>query len=187
MIFYNLNAPHFLLMILHASRFFVDDSHSSPIKITGDAYYTSYFLDTTLCTSLRLRSTLLRSTPPTLVMSTITIPPTSRPRAGTNAPSCSERACKSDEQRAQEKEHKLARKVKIKAAVDVAIDQIDDIIEGLAAETGIGFKQACSYVHLGGRIFKGRRRPSIQNAYRFCSARVEDGRCEYMYFAAASA
>ncbi|KAH9953265.1 hypothetical protein BGW80DRAFT_1259398 [Lactifluus volemus] len=124
----------------------------------------------------RLRSTLLRSTPPTLVMSTITIPPTSRPGAGTNAPSCSERARKSDEQRAQEKEHKLARKVKIKAAVDVAIDQIDDIIEGLAAETGIGFKQACSYVHLGGRIFKGRRRPSIQNAYRFCSARVEDGR-----------
>ncbi|KAH9977399.1 hypothetical protein BGW80DRAFT_1250094, partial [Lactifluus volemus] len=78
----------------------------------------------------RLRSTLLRSTPPTLVMSTITIPPTSRPGAGTNAPSCSERARKSDEQRAQEKEHKLARKVKIKAAVDVAIDQIDDIIEG---------------------------------------------------------
>ncbi|KAH9966230.1 hypothetical protein BGW80DRAFT_1462373 [Lactifluus volemus] len=125
---------------------------------------------------MQLRSTLLRSTPPTLVMSTITIPPTSRPGAGTNAPSCSERARKSDEQRAQEKEHKLARKVKIKAAVDVAIDQIDDIIEGLAAETGIGFKQACSYVHLGGRIFKGRRRPSIQNAYRFCSARVEDGR-----------
>ncbi|KAI0245242.1 hypothetical protein BJV78DRAFT_1158872 [Lactifluus subvellereus] len=85
-------------------------------------------------------------------------------------------APKSDEQRAKEKEDNLARKMKLNAAIDVAINQIDEIIEALADEYNIGFTQACSYVHLGGRIFKDRRRPTIQNAYRFCWARVEDGR-----------
>jgi hypothetical protein len=110
---------------------------------------------------------------------TITI--ASNPRAGTDTHSGSGNIPKSNEQRAQEKEHNLARKRKLKAAIDAAIEQIDDIIEGLAAETGIGFTKACNYVHLGGRIFKGRRRPTIQNAYRFCSARVEDGRCKSTY------
>jgi Pup-like protein len=90
-------------------------------------------------------------------------------------------APKSDEQRAKEKEDNLTRKTKLKAAIDVAIDQIDNIIEALADEYNIGFSQACNYVHLGGRVFKDRRRPTIQNAYSFCWARVEDGRCECAY------
>jgi hypothetical protein len=93
-------------------------------------------------------------------------------------------APKSDEQRAKEKEDNLARKMKLNAAIDVAINQIDEIIGALADEYNIGFTQASSYVHLGGRIFKDRRRPTIQNAYRFCWARVEDGRCECAYSSA---
>jgi hypothetical protein len=89
-------------------------------------------------------------------------------------------APKSNEQRARAKEDATARKRSLRIAVDVAIEQIDDIIEALAREQGIGFTQACNYVHLGGRVFKGRRRPTIQNAYRFCWARVEDGRCMYI-------
>jgi hypothetical protein len=90
--------------------------------------------------------------------------------------------------RAQEKENTVARKVKLKASIDLAIEQIDDIIQALADEYSIGFAQASDYVHFAGRILKDRRRPSIQNAYRFCWARVEDGRCEFLkHFIAAVA
>jgi hypothetical protein len=80
----------------------------------------------------------------------------SNPRAGTNTHSCSGNILKSNEQHAQEKEYNLTRKRKLKATIDATIEQIDDIIKGLAAETGISFTKACNYVHLGGHILKGR-------------------------------
>ena len=110
---------------------------------------------------------------------TITI--ASNPRVGTDTHSGSGNIPKSNEQRVQEKEHNLARKRKLKATIDAAIEQINNIIEGLATETGIGFTKACNYVHLGGHIFKGHQHPTIQNTYRFCSMRVEDGRCKSTY------
>jgi hypothetical protein len=83
-----------------------------------------------------------------------------------------------DQQRAQEKARNVDKKQRLNAAITATIEKIDDLIEGLADEYGINFSQACNYVHLGGRVFKDRRRPSIQNAYRFCWARVMDGRCK---------
>jgi hypothetical protein len=79
---------------------------------------------------------------------------------------------------AQDKADALAGKQKLKADIAAAIEAIDRIIEELADEHEITFERASTLVHLGGRILKDRRRPSIQNAYRFCLARVEDGRCQ---------
>ncbi|KAI0245000.1 hypothetical protein BJV78DRAFT_1159290 [Lactifluus subvellereus] len=109
-----------------------------------------------------------------LSLRVMTVSSTSEPRVKSKARA--KPAPKSDEQHAREKEDNITRKMKLKAAIDTAIGQIDDIIGALADEYNIGFSQACSYVHLGARVFKDRRRPTIQNAYRFCWARVEDGR-----------
>lgn len=87
-------------------------------------------------------------------------------------------APRSEEQRASAKADAALKKVKLKVAVDVASEAIDRIIEDLADEHNLTVEYASTLVHLGGRVFKDRRRPSIQNAYRFCLARVEDGRCE---------
>jgi hypothetical protein len=96
----------------------------------------------------------------------MTVSSTSEPRVKSKARA--KPAPKSDKQRAREKEDNITRKMKLKAAIDTAIGQIDDIIGALADEYNIGFSQACSYVHLGAHVFKDRRCPTIQNAYRFC-------------------
>ncbi|KAH9955333.1 hypothetical protein BGW80DRAFT_1258233 [Lactifluus volemus] len=83
---------------------------------------------------------------------------------------------KSDQERASAKAQATEKKVKLNAAIKAAIEVIDKIIEDLADEHEITFDHASTMVHLGGRVFKDRRRPSIQNAYRFCLARIEDGR-----------
>ncbi|KAI0247021.1 hypothetical protein BJV78DRAFT_1285900 [Lactifluus subvellereus] len=101
---------------------------------------------------------------------------TSTSKLGVKSKGRAKPAPKSDKQHAKEKEDNLARKMKLNAAINVAINQIDEIIEALADEYNIGFTQACSYVHLGGHIFKDCRHPTIQNVYRFCWAQVEDGR-----------
>ncbi|KAI0246838.1 hypothetical protein BJV78DRAFT_1286066 [Lactifluus subvellereus] len=106
----------------------------------------------------------------------MTVSSTTGPGVRSKSKARAKPAPKSDEQRTKEKEDNIARKMKLKAAIDIAISQIDDIIETLADEHNIAFDQACSYVHLGGRVFKDRRRPTIQNAYRFCWAQVEDER-----------
>jgi hypothetical protein len=87
-------------------------------------------------------------------------------------------APKTAEQRAAIKADSLQKKLRLKAGIKEAMGAIEKIIEDLADEHEIPFDHACTYVHLGGRVFKDRRRPSIQNAYRYCLARVEDGRCE---------
>jgi hypothetical protein len=86
---------------------------------------------------------------------------------------------KTDEERARQKADKIEKQIKLKVAIAAAIDTIDTIINDLADEHRITFERASMLVHLGGRVFKDRRRPSIQNAYQFCLARVEDGRCKY--------
>jgi hypothetical protein len=82
---------------------------------------------------------------------------------------------------------KEARQKSLKAGVAAAIEAIDGIIEDLADEHEIAFEKASMLVHVGigdvGRVFDDRQRrhrrpPSIGNAYRFCRARVEDGRCQ---------
>jgi hypothetical protein len=91
---------------------------------------------------------------------------------------CGPPAPKTDKQRTQQKAQNIAKKQRLNTAICSTIEKIDELIGALADEYDIGFAQACNYVHLGGRIFKDRRRPSIQNAYRFCLARVEDERCK---------
>ena len=90
---------------------------------------------------------------------------TCNPGAGANTHSSPGNISKSDKQHVQKSEYNLARKRKIKTAIDATINQIDDIIKGLATKTGIGFTKACNYVHLGRCIFKGYQCPTIQNAY----------------------
>jgi ribosomal protein L7Ae-like RNA K-turn-binding protein len=87
-------------------------------------------------------------------------------------------APKSEEQRAREKADAAKKKVKLKAGITAATEAINKIIEDLADEHEVTFEYASTMVHLGGRVFKDRRRPSIQNAYWFCLACVEDRRCE---------
>ncbi|KAI0259736.1 hypothetical protein BC834DRAFT_974061 [Gloeopeniophorella convolvens] len=89
-----------------------------------------------------------------------------------------ETVAKTSEQRAQEREDAAAKKQRLNAAVASTVDQINTIIEALADEHNIPFDHACNLVHLGGHVFKERRRPTIQNAYRYCAARVDDGRWE---------
>jgi hypothetical protein len=85
---------------------------------------------------------------------------------------------KTDEERAHQKADTIEKKIKLKVAIVVAIEAIDKIINDLVDEHRITFERASMLVHLGGCIFKDRRRPSIQNAYQFCLAHVEDGRCK---------
>ncbi|KAI0257914.1 hypothetical protein BC834DRAFT_848213 [Gloeopeniophorella convolvens] len=83
---------------------------------------------------------------------------------------------KSAQQKEKEKLDAENKKIKQKEAVRVAIDATTKIIKDLADENEFAFNHACHLVHLGGCVFKERRRPTIQNVFRFCSARVEDGR-----------
>jgi hypothetical protein len=81
-----------------------------------------------------------------------------------------------------------AQQKSLKAGVAAAIEAIDGIIEDLADEHEIAFEKASMLVHIGigngnvDRVIEDPRHPrpppSIGNAYRFCRARVEDGRCQ---------
>jgi|SRR6266850_5565576 len=85
---------------------------------------------------------------------------------------------KGEEGRAKEE----AQQKSLKAGVAAAIEAIDGIIEDLADEHEIAFEKASMLVHIGignvDRVIEDPRPPSIGNAYRFCRARVEDGRCQ---------
>jgi hypothetical protein len=78
---------------------------------------------------------------------------------------CGTAAPTTDQQRTQQKAHNVVKKQRLNTAISSTIEKIDELIGALTDEYNIGFSQARSYVHLGGRIFKERRRPSIQNAY----------------------
>ena len=99
-----------------------------------------------------------------------------------NVRSLKQRGTKGEEGRAKEEADSSARKQqKLNAAVAAAIEAIDSIIEDLADEHEIAPEEASMLVRIGGgRVIKDHRRrpPSIQDAYRFCRARVGDGRCQ---------
>ncbi|KAI0246008.1 hypothetical protein BJV78DRAFT_1286850 [Lactifluus subvellereus] len=59
----------------------------------------------------------------------MTVTSTTGPGVKSKSKACAKPALKSDEQRTKEKEDNVARKVKLKAAINIAISQIDDIIE----------------------------------------------------------
>lgn len=87
-------------------------------------------------------------------------------------------APRSDEQRAAEKADRLAKKVKLNEQIVQANEAIDKIIGQVSEDSGQPFDYIANLVHLGGRVYKNRRKPTIHNAISFASARVEDGRCK---------
>jgi hypothetical protein len=84
-------------------------------------------------------------------------------------------APKNEQQHASAKADAIEKKLKLKAGITTAMEKIEKIIKNLADVHEIPFDHACTLVHLGGRVFKDQRRPSIQNVYRYCLAHVEDG------------
>ncbi|KAA1471646.1 hypothetical protein DENSPDRAFT_880658 [Dentipellis sp. KUC8613] len=85
-------------------------------------------------------------------------------------------APKTDEQRAAEKADRLAKKVKFNEQITQAISDIDKVISQVSEDSGQPFDYIANLVHLGGRVYKNRRKPTIHNAVSFASARIEDGR-----------
>ena len=84
----------------------------------------------------------------------------------------------SPELRARNKEVAEAAAHSLNADVLVAINNLDEVIDGIALKHGKSVEVVQELLHLGGHVLKSRRAVGINNAYAHCEARC-DTTCTY--------